>query len=361
MPPDLAALLAQPNPLSDQFHFRENQILDLLLVGNNIVAKDEYQGGLPTALYRLRPDRVRILFNGFGTERTLSYALLETTGGGSSVQAQYDVDEIIHWRTANPRDPIWGMGYIEAGEVAFATNRALNETLRAYFDRGAILDGVIILPQEELSDVEYNRLISRWRSMRQRGRAQIKTGVLTGGAQYKAVQEPLGNLPVVQLKQMARNEVLELFGVPPAKLGDFQGSNWRNAQEADTFFYSETIAPLVKRTEFGWTSLVALWNPKWHVRFRVPDLSTDFASRADAASKLAMTDSVRRNEIREKAGLPPLDPKDPRGDEIVNTSVAARGALPSFGGQNDPTPTSPQSLQDIQSSANTSTMEMSDS
>lgn len=316
--PDLADLLEQPNPTSDGFHFRELQAMDLLLTGNNVVAMEEVDlYGRPHELYRLRPDRVRIMV---GDDAALRYGYQTAATARPAV---FPADQIVHWKRANPRDPLWGMGEVEAGEVALSADRLLAELIRAYFERGAILDGVIMLPQEDLTDEEYDRLLSRWRGQRQKGRASIKTGVLTGGADYKNIQEPLGNIPIVQLKRMSRNDVLELFGVPPAKLGDFIGSNYRNSQEADAYFYAETVAPLARRIQPGWTSVFKLWNPRWRAHYLIPSLAADFEARAKAALALSQTNSYRRDEIRAGTGHPAFPDHDPRGDEIVNTSKSA--------------------------------------
>lgn len=322
--PDLFNLIKDPNPNSNERNFRQLQAQDLLLTGNNLVVMDNVNLlGQPDAMYRLRPDRVRVIVEPDGS---LTYQYQSVSG--AVWDKAYPQAEVLHWKEANPLDPIWGLGDVEAGEVALSSDRLLAEMIRAYFDQGAVLSGVIMLPQEDLTDKEYSRLMSRWRAQKARGRTSFKTGVLTGGAEYKPIQEPLGNIPIVQLKKMARNEVLEIFGVPPAKLGDFVGSNYRNSQEADAYFYSETIAPKAKNMEPVWTSLVQLWNEKWHVVLRIPSLAADFESRAKAAHDMAAADSFERNEIRATFGTEPFAEGDPRGTVIVNINKAPSADVP---------------------------------
>lgn len=314
--PDLFALLNKPSNLNNGRYFRQMQTQDLLLTGNSLAVLDDFDGfGKPAAMYRIRPDRVRVMVLQNG-DLTYQYQSVS----GVTFDKTYPQDEVLHWRFANPLDPIWGIGEVEAGEVTLSSDRLLAEMIRAYFDQGAVLSGVITLPQEDLTDKEYNKMMARWRAQRQRGRTNFKTGVLTGGAQYKAIQEPLGNLPIVQLKKMSRNEVLEIFGVPPAKLGDFVGSNYRNSQEADAYFYSETIAPKAKNIEPTWTELVQRWNPDWTASLVIPSLAADFESRAKAATDMAKADSFERNEIRTTFGVNAFPDGDPRGEEIVNTN-----------------------------------------
>lgn len=312
--PDLLALLEMPSDNTTGRYFRQVQTQDLLLTGNSITVMDNINGlGQPGALYRVRPDRVRVFVQ---LDGQLVYKY--QTGSSAVYDKEFTQDQVLHWKFANPLDPIWGIGEVEAGEVTLSSDRLLAEMIRSYFDQGAVLSGVITLPQEDLTDKEYNRLMSRWRAQRARGKINFKTGVLTGGAQYKAIQEPLGNLPIVQLKKMSRNEVLEIFGVPPAKLGDFVGSNYRNSQEADAYFYTETIAPKAKNIEPGWTALVQRWNPKWHASFVIPSLAADFESRAKAAHDMAAADSFERNEIRTTFGVHAYPKGDPKGTVIVN-------------------------------------------
>lgn len=312
--PELWRLLRQPNEENDGFEFRELMAYDLSLTGNSFIALDNWTAdGIPTEMYRLRPDKVRILRRSTGE---LRYAY-DVTISGTTESVYYEADEIIHQRNANPRDPLWGIGVIEAGELSFSSDRRINEMILSYVDRGAILDGVITT-DGEMSDDEYDRLTNKWRTSKGTGKATFKTAILWQGAKYQPIQEPMGSVPIVELKKMARNEVLQLFGVPPAKVGDFTGTNYRNAQEADAFFWSETVEPMLRRSERKWDRIVELFGD-YHVGFDVKEV-IDYVNRAITAQRLATTGGFTRNDIRIAAGWLGLPADDPMGQVYLCTS-----------------------------------------
>jgi HK97 family phage portal protein len=270
-------------------------------------------------MFRLRPDMLRIVRLPSGA---LQYHYdVKASGMLAATTVVYDPDEIIHFKFANPKDPLWGLGVCEAGELTISTDRRMNEFKLSYFDRGAILDGVLET-DGDMDDAEYNRLLTKWKAMKEGARNQIKTAILWQGAHYEPIQEPLGSVPIVDLGHMSRNDVLELFGVPPAKVGDLAGINYNNSREADAYFWSETMVPLLRRTEPGWDKLLGYFGDKYHTAYQQREI-VDYKTRAETAFALAQTGAFTRNDIRVAAGYDPLDQDDPLGDVFLGSTRQA--------------------------------------
>ena len=301
--PLLYELLEHPNPEMSGFIFREYIAMDWMLTGNSISALDNFNGLMqPTEMYRLRPDKVAIMRD--PDKGRLLYGYQITTSAGISDMIWYLPDEIRHLKFANPKDPLWGLGVVESGEVVISAAKKIYEFKLAYFDRGAVLDG-IITTDGDMEDDEYDRLLNRWQAMRGM-RTSMRTGILWQGATYQPIQEPLGNVPIVDLSKLSRNDILEMFGVPPAKLGDFSDNNYSNAVQADMAFYNETISPLLTRAEPMWTSIAELFGP-WHASYDRREF-LDASVRAQTATSLGNIGAFTVDEIRLAAG------HDPRGD-----------------------------------------------
>lgn len=320
----LRRLLDKPNGRMSGFKLREHIGQDTQLVGNAICALDAWVDGRPTEMYRLRPDRVRIVQMPDG-ERWYRY---EVRTDGVSEPIWYSGDEILHFAYAHPTDPLWGLGPTEAAETRLSTGRRFAEFKLNYFDRGAILDGILTLPKRMSDDEpsmtadDRREFLDEWRASREANRNKFKTAILAEGMGYTPIQEPLGNIPVVQLSKLTRNEILQAYGVPPQMLGDFEGTNYRNAQEADAMFWGVTMTPLLVRTEDEWSKLTALFDPTWRAEYEKKD-TTDDSLRAETAHKMSQSGVYRANEIRKAGGAEPFEDDDPRGDLLVIPSTMA--------------------------------------
>jgi hypothetical protein len=121
---------------------------------------------------------------------------------------------------------------------------------------------------------------------------------------------------------MSRNDICEVFGVPPAKLGDVAGVNYNNANQADQFFWAETMQPLLRRVEPAWNKLISYFGDQYHVGYADYSL-VDYKTRAETAFALAQTGAFTRNDIRVAAGYDPLDQDDPLGDVFIGSTRQA--------------------------------------
>jgi hypothetical protein len=102
-------------------------------------------------------------------------------------------------------------------------------------------------------------------------------------------------------------------------LGDFEDSNYRNAQEAKAFLWANTMMPMLQRFEPGWTELVQLFDPSLHAEYEHKEI-LDYDQRSTTAQRLATTGGFTRNDIRVVAGFEPLDEDDPLGQIFICTA-----------------------------------------
>jgi len=310
--PDLYQVLRRPNPQTKGRTWRQSEVMDYVLTGNSIAAYDSWDGyGRAHEMFRLRPDKVLIAQTHGGS---IAYGYEIVTGRAKDI-IWYDETEIRHVKWFNPRDPLWGLGAIEAGELSLSKDKLINEFAYNFFDRGAIVDGVLSTPNQ-MPEVDRRAMIADWKAMRAGARSQIRTALLWMGATYTPIGTPLGNVPIADLTKMGRNDVFELLGVPPQMVGDFSGTNYRNAQEANAFFLSETLGPILDQfDQDGYGPLIEQYGPyeAQHEKREVIDLSM----RAEAANKLGAIPGFSLNQLYVTAGFDPLPDDDPMGQMLV--------------------------------------------
>lgn len=339
--PDLHALITKPNPLMKGRTFKQFLALDYQLTGNAIVALDNPNGlDRPTEMYRLNPANVVIVQQGVG--QTLYGYEVEVDRAKKFVWFDGET-EILHVKWADPRskDHLWGLGPVEAGATELDADRRVAEFTYNYFDRGAILTGILQTDQTIPED-DRRAMVNDFRALMQGERNRFKTAMLWQGAKYTPTQDSMSSIPIVNLKEMGRDSVLELFGVPPQMLGDYGDSNYRNAQEASAFFWSETEGPMLDQFEEDfWTPLIELFAENWTVKYERPEI-LDLDMRTAAAQKMAATGAATVNMVRTLGGFDPLPDEDELGEYIVlpkNTTLISPDAARGLGLIDAPTDT----------------------
>jgi len=167
--------------------------------------------------------------------------------GRTRMDAQeFDVDEVIHFRTANPSDQgvFYGMGKIEAGWKAVLLNDSRQTMDLALADNQARPDYLMVAKQgttrESLDRFEA--------AVDKKLRGKSKTGrflSMTGDIELKPLQWPPSDLT-------GRSEIVEeiaaVFGVPVSLL-KANDPNLASAQVGYAAWKSNTIAPLAALIE----------------------------------------------------------------------------------------------------------------
>ena len=111
---------------------------------------------------------------------------------------------------------------------------------------------------------------------------------------------------MLEMGKASRDMILAMFGVPPTKLGILENANYK-AQNADEFFWTETIDPKLTRMEKSLQRLVDLFHPgeNLHIQFERLNFTDDLPA-ATVAKLLMETNTRTLNEIRSYQGLDPI-------------------------------------------------------
>ncbi len=194
MPHPLAAICLRPNPSMSMPEFLATQEVYLNLSGNAYTYVDRAnKNGPVTAIYPLRPDKVKIIPNKDGSIKGYVYG-----------DVPFLPETISHIKLPNPGDELDGNGYglppISAAAQNADTDNMITRFIHKFFEQGAVIPGLL----------KFNVPLSP---------------------------------EIVQRRNESR--ILAPFGVPPILIGSRLGlmrSTYANYKEARQAFWEDTMS-----------------------------------------------------------------------------------------------------------------------
>jgi len=315
---DLRRLLRRPNSYMSGLELFEAAVTHLELAGNAFWYLSEVDGagifetnpagvlitdadgrprpsgrphfGRPGEIHYLEPDRVRIAKGADGAPSGYAYR-------AGTTDVPLEPDWVIHFKYFNPLDRYWGMGVIQAAALKLETDYYSERWNRNFFKNSARPDGVLETDRT-LSAAEFERLREEWRKGHLGTESSHRTAILEAGLKYKQITASQKDIDFLAGRELTREEICSMFGVPPAKIGVLRYANYANAREQDKTFWAETMEPKLARFAARVTAeLCARWDPG--LEFVFADVTPqDVAQQAEVAVKLATAGLRTINELR---------------------------------------------------------------
>lgn len=328
-PEDLTELFEQPNPYQDWGEWFALALTDFLLVGNFYWLKWRPNGeGKPLGLYRLHPAYVRVIPGSKDLIAGYEYQI-----PGRAEPVNFPADQVVHGRRPNPHSPYLGVGLVAAGARMLDVELALTDTQASFFEHGALLTGVL-QTDRRVPDVVFKKLVTQFRTL-YTGSAQAgKVAVLEQGLQFNSIQPTAVDSQFDTLSELSFQRICRLFRMPPELLGG--AARPGILQEAKRAFANDTMRPLLNRLQ----ALISLGltRPAWDLDFVLDYTYTiPREDQLKLVAGFATLPGVTVNEVRQEAGLQPLDPAEkdpdsgkPLGDKVLNlpTPSTELGGLP---------------------------------
>lgn len=308
VPDDLKKLLDHPNPHMTYFDFAQYVFMDLELAGNSYWLKDEQNAyGQPEYLLRLRPDLVQIAVDKRGEIIGYIYTV-------KGIPIPFEVGDIIHVRYPNPYDESYGMGTVEAIQRALGADLAASEHVTGFYSEGGRISGILTI-SDAMSEIQFERLRQEFETG---FRASKSFGILMveQGTGYQPLTQAPAASGVSEIRSMNKDEILSAFGVPGFLLGGVGQGGVYKMSEAQHIF-SRSMVPRARRFGERLThDLVALWGLELRLDVTVTESTEEKLAHARDLNGIGAS----LNEIRDAAGLPPID--DPQADEpLINQGL----------------------------------------
>ena len=318
----LLSLLKRPNPTEAGIEYFQSLYSYLLLSGNSYALASS-ASNIPSELYVLRPDRIKIVGGETAVPNSYDYTLDGKVVNSYPADPVTGQSEVKHFKMWNPLDDYLGLSPLMAAAVDLDQHNMIAKHNVGLLMNGARPSGAIIFkPKDEngnslmLSDSQRKQvgddLGQHFAGSKNAGRPML----LEGDFDWKEMALSPRDMDFLQHKHMAAKDIALCFGVPSQLIGIPDSQTYANVQEARLALYEETIIPLARRVESDLNEWLA------------PSFGDNITIKYDIDSIPAMTERRRRtyenvvsavregiisrNEARDRLGLEPIT----GGDEV---------------------------------------------
>ena len=318
----LLDLLASPSPTQSQVEFFQAVYSYLLISGNSYLLSVGPDNGIPTELYTLRPDRIKIRQGNRSMPLAYDYIL------SGQIQESYDIDQatgnskVKHIKLFNPLDDYYGMSPIQASSVDIDQHNLANKHNVNLLQNGARPSGAVVFkPKDEtggnirLEDTQRSQLIN---DINQRFSGTGNAGkpmLLEGDFDWKEMGLSPKDMDFIQLKNMAAKDIALVYGVPSQLIGIPDAQTYSNFAEAKLALYNETIIPLLDRIQADLNEwLIPKFNDEaLEIRYDIDSIPAMAEQRKrvfESVTQGVQNGILTRNEAREQLGYETLEGAD---------------------------------------------------
>jgi HK97 family phage portal protein len=273
-------------------------ITSLLLDGNAFIRVFSNGRGEIVNLVVLNPQQVKINRNGLGR---LQFVI----EGEDSVLS---TDQVVHIPDVVRPGDVRGVSRVKALKENFGLALALEKFAATFFGQGTNLGGVIEFPgnltAEQASDLAqgFDNRHKGWR----RGH---KTGVLTGGATFKATQIDPQQSQALDARHMAVEDIARAFNVPPHLLALPGTNSYASVEQTNLAWITHGLRPIIQKIEGAISPLLSRFpgGEGAYIKFNLDGLlRADIQSRMSAYSTGLQAGFLTINDVRKLEDLAPM-------------------------------------------------------
>ncbi len=283
----------------------ETVAANLMLHGNAYVEVALGAGGLPVALYALRPERITIESDAGGWPLAYLYR------AGSSLtrypaETRGDQAGLIHLKGYHPLDDWYGLGCLGAAAAAVEIHNGAARWNQALLDNAARPSGALVYDPGDgsaLSAAQFTRLKDQMGEQYMGAANAGRPMLLDGGMKWQPLSLTPAEMGFVRVRDTAAREIALAFGVPPMLLGLPGDATFSNYKEANVALWRLTLLPLAAKILGGLSRRLQDWWPELHLdldRDQIPALAGD---REKLWGQVTAADFLSDAEKRTMLGL----------------------------------------------------------
>ncbi len=227
-----------PNPFTTGRYFREMVQQHLDLVGEGFIVLYKI-GSVPFEMWTVRPDRMQPV------KHPSKYLTGWIYTGPDGEEVPLTVDQVIHIKYPNPRDPYRGMGPVQTVMTDIDAARYSAEWNKKFFINGARPGGVIKV-DHRMGDDEFNSFLQRWREQHQ-GVANAHRVAVLENAEWVDTNFSMQDMQFAELRNLPRELIREAFAYPKPMLGTVDDVNRANAEAGKEIMAEGQTIPRLSR------------------------------------------------------------------------------------------------------------------
>lgn len=294
-------LLRKPNAWQSQFELIEATFGFQELNGNAYwFINGGADGGQPTEILLMRPDRVRIV-SGPDTSTYVKGYLYIVDG----IEIPLQADEVIHFPRWNPtiNGDYYGLSAMEVAALSIQTDDAMGKYNRAFFSKeNGAPTGIVSVPPT-INNTQFEQAEEDWN--RKYGSGQRRVAFIRAGSvDYKMTGLSQKDMDFIEGRKFEKEVIYEIYGIPPGMMD--KSSTEANAKVGEAVFLGQTMWPKMVSFAQKLTARLA-WRYDTDTMIEPEDIRVRdrAAERADLA---AVERFMKIDEVREqKLHLPALN------------------------------------------------------
>lgn len=296
---ELLDLLKNPNPHMSGSDLFEITAIHEVCTGSAYWWKAKNLNGKVEQLWILRPDYI--------TPEIKDNVLIGYRYTAGIEQKIFPLDEIIHFKYANPLSMYSGSGYMLGLMQAVISDIFAQRWNAKFFFNSARPDG-ILSTEKQMTESQREEMGKAWNRKFGGERAQ-SIAVMSSGLHYEIVGNTHKDMDFSALRTMTQDDVLSTIGVPKSILGITEQVTRANAETGVYVFLSETIEPKFRKwVEKLNKSLVQDFDKTIILDFEDPTPEDEEA--LDTHHSVALNKWMTVNEIRDDRGMEPVEGGD---------------------------------------------------
>lgn len=239
---DVNALLDNPNPSMSPEDLWRQWTTDLLLGGEEgFEASHNAPRSRILELWPRQPDQFTVRPASVRYRKVAFYRISDGAGEPYSVRPE----DFVHFRFYNPLSPFRGLAPISAIRLSITIDQLAQAWTRLFFRNQARPDFAVIAP-EGTTKTEKDEMMRQLEIDYSSGSGVHKPIILEDGVtDIKPFSWAPKDLEWVTQREMSRDEVAAIFGVPDEIMG-FGKNTYENFDTADRVLWTLTIVPICR-------------------------------------------------------------------------------------------------------------------
>lgn len=307
------AWVIKPDMSIPSVAFWQQTLISLLTDGNAFIRIFRDNQNNIVNLIVLNPLSVTVSRNSLG-QRLFSY-----TGEAGKTLSN---DEILHIAGSIlfPGD-LRGRSPIDTLKENIGLAIALESFASRFFGQGTQTSGVIEYPGA-LTAEQAENLSNSFDKAHKGYRKAHKTGILSGGASFKATQVANDEAQMLDSRRLAVEDIARAYRVPTDMIGlNNGGQSYNSIEQKQIAFVTHTLRPWLAKLEDAFSTLLPDFA---FLSFNTDDLLRgDYATRIEGYSKMLQNGVYSANEVRRKENLQPIDGGDVVRVPLANVNISA--------------------------------------
>jgi len=250
-------------------------------------------------MWGLRPQDVRLI----ASKSTLVDGYVFRRSDVGAEEQFIAPERMVHIKSFNPKSYFYGLSPLSAAWSEINYMEFDSNYWNNFFREGGRVMGMWSTDQA-LADDEYIRMKEEIRGSYKGSRNMFRDIILHGGLKFEQLGVSAKDQDLINKRQLTRQEILAVYGVPPSIAGILEFANYSNMEVQERIFYQRAILPQVTLLAEAYSH-----NPILSENRRLvikPDLSEiqvlkeNIKSKADVGRVLIESGQWTQNEVRLK-------------------------------------------------------------